>query len=408
MMPEAGQSSARPERSTSSGGRSERELVLVGGGLQSALIALAVLHARPDAAITVVEREERFGGNHTWCFHAADVPAAWQSVVEPLVEVRWPDYEVLFPGVRRTLDMPYALVSSERLHRVLSQALAAAPNADARLGAEATELHADRAVLAGGEVLEAGLVVDARGPVDDVDPAGSGFQKFVGLELRLERPHGLTRPVVMDAEVPQLDGFRFVYVLPLDPHRLLVEDTCFADGPRLRYEALRDGCLAYVAAQGWAVAAVEREESGVLPMPWTAVGEETAPSGPLRAGYRGGWFHPGTGYSFPVAMRLAVHLAESGPSAARGAAFEALRRAHEHQASFARRLNYMLFRWFPPEDRWNVLARFYRTLPEPSIRRFYALETSAADRARMLVGRPPRGLSIRRAISALRSLAGPR
>jgi hypothetical protein len=101
MMPEAGQSSARPERSTSSGGRSERELVLVGGGLQSALIALAVLHARPDAAITVVEREERFGGNHTWCFHAADVPAAWQSVVEPLVEVRWPDYEVRFPGVRR-------------------------------------------------------------------------------------------------------------------------------------------------------------------------------------------------------------------------------------------------------------------------------------------------------------------
>lgn len=396
-MPEARQTAAAP-----------RELVLVGGGLQSALIALAVLRVRPDAALTVVERGERFGGNHTWCFHAADVPDAWRAAIEPLVEVRWPDYEVRFPGVRRTLAMPYALVSSERLHRVLSEALAAAPNADARLGAEATELHADRVVLAGGEVLDAALVVDARGPVDDVDPAGCGFQKFVGLELRLERPHGLTRPVVMDAEVAQRDGFRFVYVLPLDAHRVLVEDTCFADGPRLRHGALRTGCLEYAAEQGWSVAAIVREESGVLPMPWTPVGEATAPGGPLRAGYRGGWFHPGTGYSFPVAMRLAAHLAESGTGAARGPAFEALRRAHEHQATFARRLNYMLFRWFPPEDRWNVLARFYRTLPEPSIRRFYALETSAADRARMLVGRPPRGLSIRRALTALRPLAGQR
>ena len=38
-------------------------------------------------------------------------------------------------------------------------------------------------------------------------------------------------------------------------------------------------------------------------MPWTG---ETAPCGPgvLEAGYRGGWFHPGTGYSLPVAARL--------------------------------------------------------------------------------------------------------
>jgi hypothetical protein len=33
-------------------------------------------------------------------------------------------------------------------------------------------------------------------------------------------------------------------------------------------------------------------------------------------------------------------------------------------------------------------------LPEVSIRRFYALELTAWDRARILVGRPPRGLSL--------------
>ena len=35
--------------------------------------------------------------------------------------------------------------------------------------------------------------------------------------------------VVMDATVPQEDGFRFVYALPLDPDRVLVEDTYFSD-----------------------------------------------------------------------------------------------------------------------------------------------------------------------------------
>ena len=44
-----------------------------------------------------------------------------------------------------------------------------------------------------------------------------------------------------------------------------------------------------------------------------------------------------------------------------------------------------------------MLARFYR-LPEAVIRRFYALELTAMDRARILVGRPPRGMSLRAAL----------
>jgi len=51
------------------------DYLLVGGGLQSALIALALLQREPTPSIAVVEREPLLGGNHTWCFHAADVPA---------------------------------------------------------------------------------------------------------------------------------------------------------------------------------------------------------------------------------------------------------------------------------------------------------------------------------------------
>jgi len=78
-------------------------------------------------------------------------------------------------------------------------------------------------------------------------------------------------------------------------------------------------------------------------------------------------------------------------------ALAALATAHGRQLRFAFRLNHMLFNWFPPAQRFHVLERFYR-LPEPVVRRFYALELTAIDRARILVGRPPRGLSVRAAL----------
>ena len=64
-------------------------------------------------------------------------------------------------------------------------------------------------------------------------------------------------------------------------------------------------------------------------------------------------------------------------------------------------LNRLLYRTTPPANRWSILSRFYK-LPEPVLRRFYALESTHLDRARMLCGRPPRGVSMLRALGELR------
>ena len=58
------------------------KLLLVGGGLQNALIALAVLRKDPQASLAVVERDGRLGGNHTWSFHASDVAPGLSAVME--------------------------------------------------------------------------------------------------------------------------------------------------------------------------------------------------------------------------------------------------------------------------------------------------------------------------------------
>ena len=128
-------------------------------------------------------------------------------------------------------------------------------------------------------------------------------------------------------------------------------------------------------------------------MPWT-FGQSFADGGVLEAGYRGGWFHPGTGYSLPVAARLAEAVAGADLDEIRTRGLPGLRREHDRQSRYCHVLNRFLFQWYPPNMRWHIFARFYR-MPLPLIRRFYALRMNRSDQARLLVGRPPRGLSLR-------------
>jgi lycopene beta-cyclase len=200
----------------------------------------------------------------------------------------------------------------------------------------------------------------------------------------------------MDARVPQTDGFRFFYWLPLEPDRVLLEDTYFSDAPNLDLANLRQGILDYAREAGLDVAGVEREERGVLPLPTRHIPMPRAES-PLVGGYQGGWFHPTTGYSFPLALRLAQVVARATPEQLFGADWTRLATRHRAGLRYALLLNRMLFGAFRPEDRYHVLERFYG-LPVATIRRFYALTPTRADRVRILCGRPPRGFSLRQAL----------
>lgn len=361
----------------------EYDYILVGGGLQSGLLALALAEHRPAARVCVLEAADRVGGNHTWSFHAADVPPGAEALIDPLVAASWPGYEVRFSDFTRVVPSRYATVTAGRFDAVVRKVIAER-GWDLRLRTRADVVTARRVTLDTGEALDGRCVIDARGPRD---AGGCGFQKFLGLEVETTTPWPDRLPVVMDAAVPQDDGFHFVYTLPLSPTRVLVEDTYFSDTPGLDYPVARRRVEEYLGARvgGWKVV---REEFGVLPMPWQP-GPPPPPGGPLVGGYAGGWFHPATGYSFPVALRFAVAVAAVHPEEAQRAA-AALADRLSPRWRFARFLNRLLFRLVPPDARRQVFARLYRTLPPSVLARFYALEFTAADAARIVVGRPPR------------------
>jgi lycopene beta-cyclase len=364
------------------------DVLLVGGGLASSLITLRLKRDRPALKIIMLEREQRIGGEHTWCHFATDMAPEIATWLAPLVARDWQGYDVRFPAHARTLRTRYRAITSARLHAVMSELL----GPDAWLGVEAYEVRANTVRLIDGRRLAAPLVIDARGPRRS-ERLVLGWQKFVGLEARLAAPHGLERPIVMDATVPQIDGYRFLYVLPIAPDQLLIEDTRYSDTPGLDRAQLTADIGAYAAQRSWTLVETLREEVGVLPIAlagdidafWA---ESTGPA--ADAGMRAALFHPTTGYSSPDAARQAemiAHLPELTTAAVR-AAIIAMSKAAWRERGFYRMLNRMLFRAAKPDQRYKVLQRFYR-LPTPLIERFYAGRAGLADKLRILAGRPP-------------------
>ncbi len=366
----------------------ETDIAIVGGGLAGGLTAYALSVARPELSIRLIEPAPVFGGNHIWSFFESDIAERDRWIVAPFVSHRWQGYDVAFPAHRRTLDGVYQSIRSSyfdaRLHALLPDGTA--------VHAGAVAVSKSRVSLNDQTRIDAKGVIDARGGAD-FSHLQAGWQKFVGLELHTARPHGVIRPVVMDATVEQIDGYRFVYVLPFADDRLFIEDTYYSDTPGFDRATIEARVLDYAAAHGWDVAGIIHREEGSLPVTmggdfdaYWASGDGDAG----RIGARAALFHATTGFSLPDAVRTASAIANlpdlSGDALAR--ALETHARDAWARGSFYRLLDRMLFRVAEPDRRYKVLERFYTLRPE-LIQRFYAGQTTMFDKMRILAGKPP-------------------
>lgn len=365
-------------------------LVIVGGGLAGALAAVRLAELHPDLPLLLVESGDAIGGNHTWSFFDSDVPDGLQDLVAALGPVRWPRHRVHFPGRTRELAMAYNSVAAPALDALVRERLAGR----LRLGTKVTRIAADGIELAGGERISARGVIDARGPQGAMPGLELGWQKFVGIEFAAASPEP-DCATVMDACLPQLDGYRFVYVLPFGPDRVLVEDTYYSNDAELDREAV-SGRVRALAAERGLLGSELRQEAGVLPILIGGDPDQFWPADDpvARLGLAGGFFHATTGYSFGLALRLADELARlpgefGSAELARWTRARFLR--HWRETWYFRLLNRMLFHAAKPGERWRVFAHFYR-LPAERIARFYAGELTPIDRMRILSGRPPVGI----------------
>lgn len=393
-----------------------RDLVIVGGGLAGGLLALALTRHAPDCNFLLIEHGPTFGGNHRWSWFASDLPAAGQGLLSAFAQNRWDEgYDIAFPKLARTLPTAYCSLASSDFHTGL---MANLPPERLRLNTRVTALDADGVTLGDGTRIAAKRVVDCRHFRPSAKLAG-GWQVFLGQHIRCDKPHGLTRPVIMDATVDQVapvgngGAYRFVYVLPLSKDEVFVEDTYYADSPRMDAGSLRSRVESYARSQGWH-GEVIGEETGVLPVisggDFAGAQADITIPGVAIAGARGGFSHPLTSYTLPFAVDNALAIARliarqpdvSGTALARFC--ETRARRHWRRMAYYRLLSRMLFEAAIPEERVVVFQHFY-ALSGGLVERFYAGQSTWPDRLRILTGKPP--VAIGRAIRALVSRGVP-
>lgn len=345
--------------------------IIRGGGLWGGLLAYRLHTHRPEVEFILYEKESHFGGEHTWSFHGSDLSKEMLQWLQPFITHQWPSHKVKFPGFERELVGSYHQVSSARFDQVLRLTL---PEERYRLGTSLTleEAHA-----------LAPFTIEATGPRKSGE---CGYQKFLGWEVELAEDHGLDKPLLMDASVEQIDGFRFFYLLPYGSRRLLIEDTRYSTNGDLDEQELRRELRAELKRRGWELEAIIREERGILPIPTESPKIEHR----LRVIELGHLFHDTTGYSLPFAVRLIHEIAELpviDEASVRQLVSE-FRHRYEGNRRFFRLLNKLLFKAARADEGYRMLAHFYRR-PESLVRKFYAAQMSFSDKCRFFVGRPP-------------------
>jgi lycopene beta-cyclase len=392
------------------------DVVIVGGGLAGGLIALALHRHAPDCRFVLIEAGRTLGGHHRWSWFETDIRAGARALMAGFALNGWDEgYDITFPAYGRTLPTSYRSLASSEFHTGL---MAELPAERVMLETKAASLDAGGVTLADGSRLAAKRVIDCR-PFKTSKHLAGGWQVFLGQHFRCDQPHGLTRPVIMDASVDQLAphgngaAYRFVYVLPLSEDEVFIEDTYYADQPRMDAEVLKGRVAAYAHVNGWKGEVID-QEAGILPVitggDFAAAQAEVAIPGVALAGARGGFSHPLTSYTLPFAVDNALaiaHLIAARPdlTGAELAAF-CQRRAKRHwrATAYYRMLSRMLFEAAEPGKRVVVFEHFY-ALQGRLVERFYAGRSTWPDRLRILTGKPP--VAVPRAIRALFSQGKP-
>lgn len=380
------------------------DLIFVGAGLANSLLAWGIHRRKPKLKILILEEGKNAGGNHIWSFHQHDLTPAQHVWIAPLVTHSWNDYEVRFPYLYRIFSSGYLSISSKHLAKVISNSI----GKNLITSAKVIKITPTTVQLKDGFTLIGRAVFDGRGYQHSKHLLVC-YQAFLGQEWQLSKPHGIIRPILMDATVEQTNGYHFIYILPLSADTIFIEDTHYLDNPStLTHETARNNIAIYANTKFLSLSRLLREEYGVLPI--TLMGNYNKFWKSIHCqpciGLRAGLFNHTTGYSLPQAVALSELIIDKITnnnviaSQQLWLLIQQYAKKQWQQQRFFRFLNCMLFSWCP-EQRWLILQRFYR-LNDGLITRFYAGQLTYYDMIRILVGKPP--LSIHYILKTIRNL----
>jgi lycopene beta-cyclase len=242
------------------------DIVFAGAGLAGLSLA-ARLAALPDPPrMLLVDPRQDESNDRTWCH--------WQlhkGIFEDAITHRWHRWSV---GKNHDLatvgseDIPYVRIPSDRFRRIAMEKIKACPRTEFLGGtsvASIDDISGRTSVqLSDGRRVESSWVFDSRPPQTDNAP---WRQIFRGFELHSPEADLETSTLtLMDFQCAGPEGIRFFYVLPLETHTALVEDTWLVPSgrsPEFTDEKILSYATKHLGPVHWQI---RHREEGTLPM----------------------------------------------------------------------------------------------------------------------------------------------
>jgi lycopene beta-cyclase len=291
---------------------SDFDYIIAGAGAAGLNLAHAMIRAGlGDRRILLADRAPKTTNDRTWCF--------WEhgdNALEPVIHRRWHKLAFHSEGLSKLLNPApyvYKMLRGVDFYQHMDAWLAEQPNITRVYGEiSALDSTPDSASITIDGVTHHARFAFSSLPQPELprDPNHHYLlQHFLGWIIETEEPSfDPSVATLMDFRIAQQGETRFVYTLPLDERRALVEFTVFSRGllPRHVYSAeLR----AYIEHRlGVDEYKIEHDEFGVIPMTDAPV-ERRPAARVMTIGTAGGVTKPSTGYTFLRTQRDAARIA---------------------------------------------------------------------------------------------------
>ncbi len=219
------------------------DYVILGAGCAGLSTCLALLEAGVTGPISVIDARIDYRDDRTWCF--------WDVEPTPfthLARASWDTWRVAESGSTGTVihsETAYVSLAATDFYTYTLDAISRYPNVELRLGERVGDPVEDLSVDPGGHAMintsqgpvRSRQLVDSRG----FSPASEEIalaratatwvpQQFLGLHIRAARPvFAPDECTLMDFDVDQSQGLRFMYVLPTSDSEALIEDVYMSE-----------------------------------------------------------------------------------------------------------------------------------------------------------------------------------
>lgn len=289
------------------------DYLIAGSGMSGLSLAYYLNKSKlSNKKVLLIDRERKEKNDRTWCF--------WErgdGSFEEVVFRKWPTVRFYGSNFEQNLDLgnyAYKMIRGKDFYEYIWQHLNKNPNIEfleANIQGieeddEAVTIKTDKGDFQGAFAFDSTYQLKLNLP-----KRHNLLQHFKGWVIETPQPiFNPSVPYLMDFRVEQHQDCRFIYVMPFDEKRALVEFTLFTPAllPSHEYdEALKDYLQRFWQLTDYLIV---ETEFGIIPMTDEPI-EEYPGERIVRIGTAGGYTKASTGYTFRATQKYLQGIVEN-------------------------------------------------------------------------------------------------